>query len=81
MSEAADTGDTRTEALDTLASSLVWRIGRPSEDAPLTVRVGMASSVDAFREASKLHAASDDEIRAAMDAGDVRVEWIGPRFR
>ncbi len=75
------TPDVTGETLDSLASSLVWRIGRLSDDAPLTVRVGFASSVDAFREASKLHAASDDEIREAMDANEVRVEWIGPRFR
>lgn len=81
MTEDPAPANVAPEDIDSLASALVWRIGRLSEDAPLTVRVGFASSVDAFREASKLHAASDDEIRSAIEANEVRVEWIGPRVR
>lgn len=67
--------------LDALAGLLVWRVGRASEDAPLTVRVGLASSAAAFAELPRLHNASDAELREALDAGHVRVEWVGARGR
>ena len=67
--------------LDALAGQLVWRIGRASDDAPLTVRVGLASAAPAFAELPRLRSASDAELRDAIDAGEVRVEWVGPRGR
>ena len=67
--------------LDALAGQLVWRIGRASDDAPLTVRVGLASSAAAFAELPRLHNASEAELREALDAGEVRVEWVGARGR
>jgi hypothetical protein len=67
--------------LDALAGQLVWRIGRASEDGPLTVRVGLASSAPAFAELPRLRSASDAELREAIDAGEIRVEWVGPRGR
>ena len=60
-----------------LAGQLVWRIGRLSEDAPVTVRVGLASNVPLFNELPKLRNASETEIEAALAEGDVRVEWVG----
>lgn len=60
-----------------LASQLVWRIGRLAEDAPVTVRVGLASSVPLFNELPKLRNASELEIEAALNEGDIRVEWVG----
>ena len=60
-----------------LASQLVWRIGRLADDAPLTVRVGLAGSVPLFNELPKLRNASESEIEAALSEGDFRVEWVG----
>jgi hypothetical protein len=65
------------EQLDNLASSLVWRVGRLTEEAPLTIRIGLASSASLFNELPKLRTATDAEIEAAMKVKDFRVEWIG----
>ena len=77
----SDDGEARSKRLDALASQLVWRIGRASDDAPVTVRVGLASSAGAFRDLPRLRTATDAELREAIDAGQVRVEWIGPKGR
>ncbi len=69
------------EAIDDLAGSLLWRIGRLSEDGPVTVRVGFATSAAAFGELPRLRNASDEEIVAAVEEGQLRVEWVGPRGR
>ena len=63
--------------VDALAGSLVWRVGRLSEDGPVTVRVGLASSVPVFNDLPKLRSASDSELSAAVQEGNVRVEWVG----
>lgn len=63
--------------LDALAGQLVWRIGRSSDDGPVTVRVGLASAAAAFADLPKLRSASDAELRDAIDAGELRVEWVG----
>ena len=68
-------------ALDDLAGSLLWRIGRLADDAPVTVRVGFATSAAIFGELPRLRNASDDELLAAVESGDLRVEWVGPRNR
>lgn len=68
-------------SLDALAGQLVWRIGRTSDDGPLTVRVGFAGAAATFAELPRLRSAADAEVQAAMEAGDVRVEWVGPRSR
>ncbi len=65
------------EQLDNLASSLVWRVGRLTEEAPLIIRIGLASSASLFNELPKLRTATDAEIEAAMKVKDFRVEWIG----
>ena len=67
--------------IEALAGQLVWRIGRASDEAPLTVRVGLASSAPAFAELPRLRSASDGELRDAIEAGEVRVEWVGARGR
>jgi len=67
--------------LDGLAGQLVWRIGRAAEDAPVTVRVGLASAAPTFAELPRLRNATDAELRDAIDAGDVRVEWVGTKGR
>lgn len=63
--------------LDALAGQLLWRIGRSSDDGPVTVRVGLASAAASFAELPKLRSASDAELRDAIDAGELRVEWVG----
>ena len=63
--------------LDALAGQLVWRIGRSGDEGPVTVRVGLASAASAFADLPKLRSASDAELRDAIDAGEVRVEWVG----
>lgn len=63
--------------LETLAGNLVWRIGRLTEDAPLTVRIGLASSIKLFNDLPKLRSADDKEIEAAMKQKDFRIEWVG----
>lgn len=67
--------------LDELAGSLLWRIGRVSDDGPVTVRVGMAHSADLFHTLPRLRSASDAELEAAVQDGSLRVEWVGPRQR
>jgi|GEM_PF-122233 len=85
--ESTDALDAAAEAaidpalLDGLAGQLVWRIGRAAEDAPVTVRVGLASAAPAFAELPRLRNATDAELRDAVDAGDVRVEWVGTKGR
>ena len=66
--------------VDSLAGSLLWRIGRAFEDGPITVRVGLASAAPLFAELPRLRTASDQEIEAAIHEGDVQVEWVGPRL-
>jgi len=70
-----------TASLDDLASNLLWRIGRVSDDGPVTVRVGLASSAALFHELPRLRTASDAELQAAVEEGSLRVEWVGARPR
>lgn len=63
--------------LEALAAQLVWRIGRLSDEAPVTVRVGLASSAALFAELPRLHGASEAEIEAAIREDNLRVEWVG----
>ncbi|HRN19508.1 MAG: DUF3248 domain-containing protein [Trueperaceae bacterium] len=65
--------------LEELASNLLWRIGRLSDDGPVTVRVGLASSAALFQQLDRLRGASDSEVEAAVNDGSIRVEWVGPR--
>jgi hypothetical protein len=67
--------------LDDLAGQLLWRIGRVSDEGPVTVRVGLASSAGLFHELPRLRTASDSEIEAAVEENALRVEWVGPRPR
>lgn len=77
MSELLESSGLSDDALEGFASNLVWRIGRTSDDAPVTVRVGLASSAALFGELPKLRNASESEIEAAIAEDAVRVEWIG----
>lgn len=63
--------------LDGLASSLVWRVGRASDDSPVTVRVGLATHVQMFSDLPKLRNASESEIQEAIKEDNLRVEWVG----
>jgi hypothetical protein len=70
-------GKAEPKPLETLAGNLVWRIGRLTEDAPLTVRIGLASSIKLFNDLPKLRSANDNEIEAAMKEKNFRIEWVG----
>jgi len=63
--------------LEALASQLLWRIGCLVDDGPVTVRVGLASSVDHFASLPRLRGVTDAEIELALKRGDLRVEWVG----
>ncbi len=69
------------EALEELASQLLWRIGRTETEGHVTVRVGLASSADQFQVLPRLRSASDAEIEAAVQGGTLHLEWVGPRLR
>ncbi len=80
METLADIGVEAT-AVEELASQLLWRIGRVSDDGPVTVRVGLASSAGLFQSLPRLRSASDAEIESAVREDLLRVEWVGPRLR
>jgi hypothetical protein len=65
--------------LDELAGNLLWRIGRVSDEGPVTVRVGLASSADLFQTLPRLRSASDGEVEAAINESTLKVEWVGAR--
>lgn len=68
-------------AIDAFAGALLWRMGRLSDDDPVTVRVGFATSAAAFAELPRLRNATDEELFAAVEEQTLRVEWVGPRTR
>ncbi len=72
--------DVDAEQLAGLAGSLVWRIGRLSDDDPVTVRLGTTQALQQFADLPRLRSASDQELSEAVAKGDVRVEWVGPRL-
>jgi len=68
-------------SIEELAGTLLWRIGRLSDDGPVTVRVGFATSAPIFGDLPRLRNASDEELVAAVEFDQLRVEWVGPRGR
>lgn len=77
LSSALEQAGLEGKPLEALASHLVWRIGRLSDDAPVTVRVGLASNVALFAELPKLRSASEAELEEALREDTLRVEWVG----
>lgn len=77
VNSTSENKGTDVKPLETLAGNLVWRIGRLTEDAPLTVRIGLASSIKLFNDLPKLRSANDNEIEAAMKEKNFRIEWVG----
>jgi hypothetical protein len=69
------------DALEDLAGALLWRIGRAADDGPVTVRVGFATSAALFAELPRLRNATEEELAGAIEADELRVEWVGPRTR
>lgn len=69
------------EALEELASQLLWRIGRTEAEGHVIVRVGLASSAEQFQVLPRLRGASDAEVEEAVREGTLRLEWVGPRLR
>ena len=79
VGEALSRGDLDAKTLEALASQLVWRIGRTSDDGPVVVRVGFATSAGLFGDLPRLKNATDQELGDAAKEGNVRVEWVGQR--
>ncbi len=79
VGDALSRGDLDAKTLNALASQLVWRIGRTSDDGPVVVRVGFAMSAGLFSDLPKLRNATDQELEEAAKEGDVCVEWVGQR--
>ena len=79
VGEALSRGDLDAKTLEALASQLVWRIGRTSDDGPVVVRVGFATSAGLFSDLPRLKNATDQELGDAAKEGNVRVEWVGQR--
>lgn len=67
------------EQLEELGNQLLWRIGRVSDEGPVTVRVGFASSAELFQHLPRLRGASEEEVAEALADNSVRVEWVGQR--
>lgn len=65
--------------VEALGSQLVWRVGRVTDDGPVTVRVGFATAAPLFAELPRLRNASDAEVAEALEADELRVEWVGHR--
>jgi len=65
--------------IDSLASSLIWRIGRIGEDLKITVRVGLATNVKMFEDLPRLKNPSNEELEQALEERNIRVEWVGHR--
>lgn len=65
--------------LEQLSSQLVWRIGRLSDDEPITVRLGFAGATPNFSDLPRLKNVADEDIEQAMQAGTIKVEWVGHR--
>lgn len=81
MQELLGEGGVNPESIDELAGSLLWRVGRGSDEEPVTVRVGFATAAAAFAELPRLRNATDEELREAVERGELRVEWVGPRVK
>lgn len=77
MEELTETEFIDPADLEALAGQLVWRVGRLSEDAPVTIRIGLASSVKLFNDLPKLRSATDSELETAIRDRSIRVEWVG----
>lgn len=80
IAETLEAAGVAREQLDNLAGSLVWRIGRLSDDDPVTVRLGTTHALQLFAELPRLRNASDQELSEAVASGNVKVEWVGPRL-
>lgn len=79
LSQVLERFDIDQEMFSGLAGALVWRIGRLSDEAPVTVRVGTAAGLERFAELPRLRNASDQELEEALRDGSLHVEWVGPR--
>ncbi|MER3483167.1 MAG: DUF3248 domain-containing protein [Meiothermus sp.] len=64
------------DLLERLGSHLVWRIGKAEGEELLVVRVGLASASAEFGNLSRLRNATDEEMEALAQAGQIRVEWV-----
>lgn len=64
------------EQLESLGGQLVWRVGKHEVGEEIVVRLGYASRAPRFAQLPRLHGASDAEIRAALERGQIVIEWV-----
>ena len=79
VDEALEEQGLSRKTIEALAGQLLWRVGRVSDDSPVTVRVGFATDAAAFAELPRLRNATDAEVEVAIAEGEVRVEWVARR--
>ncbi len=77
VSEKLTELDLSDAMLESLASNLIWRIGRLAEDLPVTIRVGLATNALLFEDLPKLKNLGNDELEQAINNNDFKVEWVG----
>ena len=62
--------------VETLGGQLVWRIGKDDLSDDVVVRLGYASATPRFAHLPRLRSASDQELQAALEAGQINIEWV-----
>ena len=62
--------------IETLGGQLVWRIGKDDLSDDVVVRLGYASATPRFAHLPRLRSASDQELQAALEAGQINIEWV-----
>ncbi|MGI8748567.1 MAG: DUF3248 domain-containing protein [Deinococcus sp.] len=63
-------------ALEALGGQLVWRVGKDDHSDEVVVRLGYASATPRFAGLPRLRSASDQELQAALDSGQISIEWV-----
>lgn len=77
VSEKLNKLDLSDSVLESLASNLIWRIGRLGEDLPVIIRVGLATNASLFEDLPKLRNLGNDELEEAISEENFKVEWVG----
>jgi Protein of unknown function (DUF3248) len=62
--------------VEALGGQLVWRIGKDDLSDDVVVRLGYASATPRFAHLPRLRSASDQELQAALEAGQINIEWV-----
>ncbi len=68
--------DVLAEQLESLGGNLVWRVGKHEVGEEIVVRLGYASKAPRFAHLPRLRSASDVEVQAALERGQIVIEWV-----